>query len=122
VRQRAQAEHASSCKDTERFLSYVDKLPSGCWFWNGGRSRGRGRKWYGSFNFQGRTIRAHQFAHDHLAGKECPEGYHRDHLCGFSLCVNPEHIVAVPQPVNIERVRESKFCKLIRLAIEGWGG
>lgn len=28
--------------DIKRFLKYVDKLPNGCWFWTGARSRGQG--------------------------------------------------------------------------------
>ena len=121
MKPRAQAEPASSEALITRFLSHVDKLPSGCWFWNGARSSHRGRKLYGSFNHHGKVIRAHIFAHDHLAGKACPEGWHRDHLCGFSLCVNPDHIVAVPAAENVARVRESRWDKLIRLATLGWG-
>lgn len=49
--------------DITRFLSFVDVLPCGCWFWTGGRSRGRGnKKWYGSFWVKGRTVRAHRFS------------------------------------------------------------
>jgi len=55
--------------DIDRFMSYVDKLPNGCWFWTGGRSRGRGnKKWYGSFWLGHRTVRAHRFAHEVLGG------------------------------------------------------
>jgi hypothetical protein len=44
--------------DIDRFMSYVDKLPNGCWFWTGARSRGKGnRKWYGSWWFNGKAIR-----------------------------------------------------------------
>ena len=87
--------------DEKRFMSYVDKLPSGCWFWTGARSRGKGnRKWYGTFKYKGKSIRAHRFAHDVLGGKCCPSGFHRDHKCRFSLCVNPEHLEAVTREVN----------------------
>lgn len=92
--------------DIARFMSKVDKLPNGCWFWTGARSRGRGnKKWYGSFHFRGRVIRAHVFAHDILAKKHCPQGYHRDHTCHFSMCVNPDHLEAVPSQVNNHRRR-----------------
>jgi hypothetical protein len=87
--------------DVKRFMSFVDKLPNGCHFWTGARSRGKGnKKWYGSFRYKGKTIRAHRFAHDILGGKTCPPGYHRDHKCRFSLCVNLEHLEAVPREVN----------------------
>ena len=69
--------------DVKRFMSYVDKLPNGCWFWTGARSRGKGnKKWYGSFRLGKRTIRAHKFACDALG--ECkeplPPGWHRTAL------------------------------------------
>lgn len=90
--------------DIDRFLTFVEKLPNGCWFWAGARSRGKGnRKWYGSFRVKGKVVRAHRFAHDILGGRICPEGYHRDHLCRFSLCVNPDHLEAVTREVNQER-------------------
>jgi len=89
---------------TTRFMSYVDVLPNGCWFWTGARSRGDGNsKWYGSFWHDGTSIRAHRFAHDVIGGKVCPPGWHRDHTCRFSLCVCPDHIEAVPPEVNQER-------------------
>jgi hypothetical protein len=90
--------------DIKRFMAFVDKLPNGCWFWMGARSRGKGnKKWYGSFKYKGRSIRAHRFSHDELGGKVCPPGFHRDHLCKFSLCVNFDHIEAVPHEVNQHR-------------------
>jgi hypothetical protein len=93
--------------DVDRFMSYVDVLPSGCWFWAGARSRGKGnRKWYGSFRVGGIVVRAHRFAHDVIGGKACLPGYHRDHSCRFSLCVNPDHIDAVTHARNEELKRE----------------
>lgn len=91
--------------DIDRFMSYVEKLPNGCWFWNGARSRGGGRngKWYGSFRVDGRIVRAHRFACDTMGAGACPEGSHRDHLCCFSLCVNPAHLEIVPQEENQRR-------------------
>lgn len=95
--------------EIKRFLSYVDKLPNGCWFWTGARSRGKGnKKWYGSFHYRGRTIRAHRFASDFLGGGVCPPGHHRDHKCCFSLCVCPEHIEIVSHEENQRRKVERK--------------
>lgn len=91
-------------EDIGRFYSMVDRLLSGCWFWTGARSRGAGnRKWYGSFRVGGKTVRAHRFACEALAGVECPPGYHRDHTCGFSLCVNPDHLEVVTRDENQRR-------------------
>lgn len=90
--------------DRARFMAMVDVLPCGCWFWTGARSRGRGnRKWYGSFHVAGRTVRAHRFAAEALAGLECPPGHHRDHVCQFSLCVNPAHLEVVTHAENQAR-------------------
>jgi len=87
-----------------RFMSYVDILPSGCHFWMGARSKGRGnKKPYGSFRHRGGTVRAHRFASEVLGGLECPPGHHRDHTCRFSLCVNPDHIEVVPKLENQRR-------------------
>lgn len=96
--------------DVDRFMSFIDVLPNGCWFWKGARSRGKGNlKWYGSFHVDGRIVRAHRFAHDCIGGKPCPPGHHRDHLCRFSLCVRVEHLEAVPRAVNDDRRRNGHF-------------
>jgi hypothetical protein len=90
--------------DVERFIRLVDVLPSGCWYWLGARSRGGGnRKFYGSFRVGGEVVRAHRFASEALGGKECPKGSHRDHTCGFSMCVNPAHIEVVSHAENQNR-------------------
>jgi hypothetical protein len=92
--------------DVGRFMSFVDILPNGCWFWTGARSRGKGnKKWYGSFWLPSGTVRAHRFAAEALpnGAGELPPGYHRDHTCCFSLCVNPRHLENVPPSVNQER-------------------
>ena len=95
-----------------RFMSYVDKLPSGCWFWTGARSRGKGnKKWYGSFRYNGKVIRAHRFASEVIGGQSCPPGHHRDHTCCFSLCVCPEHIVVVTHARNQElKIERRQSC------------
>lgn len=99
----------ASIDDIKRFMKFVDKLPNGCWFWTGARSRGKGnRKWYGSFRLGRQTVRAHRFASEVLAGQECPTEHHRDHTCCFSLCVNPAHIEIVHKSVNQERKLERR--------------
>jgi hypothetical protein len=94
--------------DIARFMSFVDILPNGCWFWTGARSRGRGnKKWYGTFSYKSKSVRAHRFSHDVLGKKPCPPGHHRDHNCHFSLCVCPDHLEAVTREVNQSRKRSS---------------
>ena len=95
--------------DIDRFMKKVDKLPNGCWFWTGARSRGKGNvKWYGSFHVKGRTVRAHRFSAEVIGGKALPPGHDRGHTCDFSLCVNPDHIEIVPQEVNKRKMWERR--------------
>ena len=97
--------------DIKRFMTFVDRLPCGCWFWTGARSRGGGnRKWYGSFRVKGRVVRAHRFAAEAL-GKMRPlkKGEHRDHTCCFSLCVNPACLELVTSGENQRRKLARRF-------------
>jgi hypothetical protein len=89
----------------DRFMNYVEKLPNGCWYWTGARSRGKGnKKWYGSFWIgKGKVMRAHAFACEVIGERPCPPGHHRDHTCCFSMCVNPDHLEVVLKEVNQER-------------------
>ena len=92
--------------EIKRFMSYVDILPNGCWFWMGGRSKGRGnKKPYGSFfwNKQRGSVRAHRFSCEQIKGEELPDNHHREHLCRFSLCVNPEHLEILHKDENQRR-------------------
>ena len=90
--------------DVKRFMGYVEKLPNGCWFWNGARSRGKGnKKWYGTFAVGGKSVRAHRFSCDVFKREELPAEHHRDHTCKFSLCVNPDHLEIVHRTVNQDR-------------------
>lgn len=89
---------------TLRFLGYVRVEPNGCWTWLGARSGGQGNQLrYGSFRVGDKVMRAHRVAHDIIGRKHCPAGWHRDHTCNNSLCVNPAHIEAVPHEENQRR-------------------
>lgn len=95
--------------DVDRFMRLVDKLPCGCWFWLGSRSRGAGnRKWYGTFYVGGRRLRALKFSCEAIGLKgPLPPGYERDHKCVFSLCVNPDCVEYVTRAENTRR-RDSR--------------
>lgn len=100
--------HATDA-DTARFMKYVEKLPNGCWFWSGARSRGKGnRKWYGSFRVGRRVVRAHVYSCDVIKKVECPPDHERDHNCVFTLCVNPEHLDIIPREEHRERKKDRK--------------
>lgn len=95
----------ATADDIARFMSKVDILPNGCWFWTGGRSRGQGnKKWYGSFSVKGKTVRAHRFSCDVFKKQPLPKDHDRGHTCDFSLCVNPEHLEIVPKKQNQEKM------------------
>lgn len=83
-----------------RFLLKV-RRHGACWIWKGAKSRGKGNKrWYGSFNAGGVVVRAHKFAFLAIRGDELPQGYHLDHRCENSLCVNPWHLEPVTPREN----------------------
>ena len=68
--------------------------PSGCVPWMAAKTNG-----YGVVQYEGRVRRAHRVVYEHVKGK-IPEGFEVDHLCRNRACVNPDHLEAVPQPVN----------------------
>lgn len=87
----------------DRFWSAVKKTAS-CWLWTGVRkgsmvAQGQG---YGQFKFGGRAYTAHRVAYEWLVGP-VPEGLVLDHLCRVQHCVNPAHLEAVDERVNILR-------------------
>lgn len=83
----------------ERFWSKVDKNgPEGCWLW----TDHLGRQGYADFWVPPRPVKAHRFAYELLVGP-IPEGLVIDHLCSVRHCVNPAHLEAVTQRVNVLR-------------------
>jgi hypothetical protein len=81
--------------DWPRFLKYVEKQADGCWLWVGA-IRGNGRNEYGAFWCNG-TQRAHIVSYVWTYGEPNADLHH---ICGNSLCANPEHLTpaAAGQP------------------------
>ena len=75
-----------------------------CWEWTGARSSSG----YGSFTTgrnRGLTGLPHRLSYLMLKGD--PGNLVIDHLCRNKLCVNPQHLEAVSQEVNVHREREA---------------
>jgi hypothetical protein len=81
-----------------RFWSHVDKSSSanGCWLWNGNKDR----KGYGRFGQE----RAHRVAFEAEHGPL--NGQHLHHVCGNASCVNPVHLLPVPDAVGHARLEK----------------
>jgi len=82
----------------ERFWRRVTLSDDGCWLWHGGLFFGG----YGSYFFNGKSMRAHRVTYTVLIG-EIPTGLCIDHLCRVRHCVNPEHLEPVTLRENILR-------------------
>ena len=78
---------------------YIPEPMSGCWIWIGAKkSTGYGvTRWNGKKN-----ALPHRIAYTLLCGP-IPTGLTIDHLCRNRLCVNPSHMEAVTNKVNILR-------------------
>lgn len=89
----------------ERVWRYTIPEPnSGCWIWWGAASElGYGRIGVGSRLTNNRGMRgAHRVMYELYRGP-IPEGLVLDHLCRVPSCVNPDHLEAVTQGVNLKR-------------------
>jgi len=95
-------ERALRLKDLKRFLEKVQEGPDECWIWTGGTVEGPRGFRYGIACMDGERILAHRAAYEFFVGIILG-GYCVDHLCGNTLCVNPDHLEAVTFGKNIRR-------------------
>lgn len=77
-----------------RFWLKVDRSGE-CWLWTGS-TNGRG---YGHVRVNMCLTYAHRLSYEMSVGP-IPEGLQIDHLCGNTLCVNPEHLEVVTAVEN----------------------
>jgi hypothetical protein len=83
----------------KKFTDQFKKVRSGCWEWTGAKQDA-----YGLFKPKdGLVCRAHRASYEHYVGP-IPFGYHIDHLCRNTMCVNPEHLEAVTAQENYRRI------------------
>lgn len=81
-----------------RFYKFVGwRTLDECWIWTGGKTTG-----YGHFWALGKTYQAHRILFTVICGP-IPFGLTLDHLCKNHGCVNPRHLEAVTDQVNILR-------------------
>lgn len=74
-------------------------LENGCWQWTGSKTTGG----YGNLNIGDRNYDyVHRVVYEMCIGK-IPDGLTIDHLCRNRSCINPRHLEAVTNKVNILR-------------------
>ena len=89
----------------ERFYEKVKRVGE-CHVWHGAVSTSG----YGVIGLprSAKTEYVHRLAHKWHIGS-IPRKYQIDHLCLNKLCVNPEHLEAVPQQINLERQNKQRW-------------
>lgn len=75
----------------ERFWTKVLQARSGCWIWTSAWTADG----YGKFSLRGKMVRAHRLAFGVLV-RAVADTEHVHHDCPNRLCVNPEHLRAMP--------------------------
>lgn len=87
---------ADYLKAKVRLRQAVDGF-SACWEWSGAANS----KGYGVAKHGGVRDYAHRASHRVFKGE--PGDLQVDHLCYNKLCINPDHLEAVPAVVNVRR-------------------
>jgi hypothetical protein len=92
---------------------------SPCWIWQGSPERDG----YGQVRVDGVHKRAHRWYYERFVSA-IPKGFEVDHLCYVRLCVNPNHLEAVPPAVNLWRasIRKLGLSPLQLLSLRSWMG
>lgn len=98
----------------DKLWSRFDKVPSGCWLWQGSLRCG-----YGQFRWEGKLYSVHRFVYECLVGP-IPDGMKLDHECHnrdlsckagkqciHRRCANPAHLSVV---THAENCRSSGRC------------
>ncbi|WP_197481922.1 HNH endonuclease signature motif containing protein [Rhodococcus sp. HS-D2] len=96
----------------ERKVKITD---AGCWQWVGAIFQ-KPTGSYGQLRVgrrgEAKVVRAHRYSYETYVGA-IPQGLVLDHLCRNTLCVNPDHLEAVTQKVNMSRGRHATKSKCV---------
>lgn len=88
----------------ERLLDNIWVVDDGCWIWTARVNRQR--HGYGMLSVKRPngygTALAHRVSYETYVGP-IPPGFHVDHLCRKTICVNPRHLEAVTPLINLRR-------------------
>ena len=84
-------------------LQSMPVTESGCWIWMGKHNADG----YGVLRNKIRVVSAHRTSYELFKGP-IPDGLVIDHLCNVTLCVNPDHLEAVTDAVNLQRAKERR--------------
>lgn len=87
---------------------------TGCWIWAGATDGRRGAQ-YPRVNMridgQHRCLKAHRVMAQIFAEETLPPTAEVDHVCGETLCINPDHLDVTTKRANLDR----------RNTRQGWG-
>lgn len=92
-----------------RFWRHVDKdgpvhpeLGTPCWMWTGAKNTTPNGEQYGRFRgAKSKMVPPHRFSYEMAHGPTTADAV--DHLCRVTLCVNPAHLEATTDKINILR-------------------
>lgn len=96
-----ETQFSTKYKVTDIFPTLItgEKATTPCWRWFGANNGKAEGKWYGIF---GRPkMYAHRYAYERYVGP-IPEGHVIDHRCRHRWCVNPDHLKAVTNVMNLK--------------------
>jgi hypothetical protein len=83
----------------ERIMPQVEKTEY-CWIWRG---RVSGKNKYPQISLGGTQTMVHRIVFEELS-RQLDPGETLDHLCRNRICINPNHLEAVPLRENVKRM------------------
>lgn len=88
----------------EKKSKYLSDPQTGCWMWQ----MAKDKNGYGTMTFEGAKTYAHIVFYEQKYGEVTPNMV-LDHTCKTPACVNPDHLEAVSQQINVQRGRSAKI-------------